>query len=238
MASSTSSGSGNIENGPGNGKFIVVVGPTAAGKTSLVDMLVGAGYGRRQITCTTRAMRPGEEDGKDYHFLTREAFMKQQQDGMFLEFAEVHGNLYGTPKAPIIKSLAAGQDVICAIDIQGLRQIKGCPEELIRYGLFSVFLYASLRTVERRLKARALAQGKSISVAELETRLATAERELKCITECHAVVVNELDGGPHIAKAFTSLRQAIDLRGRLVGFRKRPRPWDQVAWKRRDSVRA
>ena len=223
---------------PQNGRFTCLVGPTAVGKTTFVDMLVKGGYGRRQITCTTRAPRPDEEDGKDYYFFTREVFMKRQQEGLFLEYAEVHGNLYGTPKAPILESLAAGEDVVCAIDIQGLRQIKAHDDELIRHGLLAIFIYASMATVERHLRVRALAQGKPISEEEVAARLASAKKELGCVSECQATVVNDLDGPEHIAAAFSALRRAIDLRGRLASSKSQLRPWHQHPWVPRSAAAA
>jgi len=231
-------GEKGVPESPENGKFICVVGPTCAGKTTFVERLVLEGYGRRQTTCTTRPARPGEEDGKDYFFLTREAFLRRRQEGLFLESAEVHGHFYGTPKAPILESLSEGGDVICAIDVQGLRQVKAHQDELIRYGLFSVFIYASLQTVERRLRARSLAQGKEVSPEEFAARLASAQEELKAIPECQAVVVNDRDGEEYIATAFERLKAALNLRGRLMKARPESRPWHQIGWTPRSGVAA
>ncbi len=219
-----------------SGKLKVLVAPTAAGKTTLAEMMVQAGHGQRKVTLTTRDPRPGEKDGIDYFFVTRELFLRREREGFFLEHATVHGNLYGTPKESVLSSLATGKNVILAIDIQGLRQIKAHREELVRNALLSVFIYASLPTIRRRLIARAAAKGKPIDPAELETRLATAETELKCIHECDASISNDVDGDERLAATFQALQRAINFRTRLAATPAEKRPWHQPRWQVRPAA--
>ena len=106
--------------------LIVVSGPAGSGKTTLCSSLTGAcpqGI-RRVITCTTRAPRPGEVDGVDYHFLTRESFEQQVAAGVFLEHAHVHGNLYGPRAADVAAHLGAGFDALLNVDVQGAATIR------------------------------------------------------------------------------------------------------------------
>lgn len=105
------------------GKLVVISGPSGVGKSTIVaDVLkrTGAAY---SVSATTRSPRPGEVDGRDYHFVDRAAFDRMAADGELLEWAEVHGNGYGTPEAPIRQALAAGQTVVMDIDVQGGLQV-------------------------------------------------------------------------------------------------------------------
>ena len=113
--------------------LIVVSGPAGSGKTTLCARLNEA-YPqaiRRVITCTTRAPRPGEVDGVDYHFLSRANFEQQVAAGVFLEHAIVHGNLYGTSRASLEAQVAAGHDVVLEIDWQGALQLKALLPEAV-----------------------------------------------------------------------------------------------------------
>ena len=110
---------------PRKGIALVISAPSGAGKTTLVQRLMQEfpqfGY---SVSCTTRQPRQGEVDGKDYIFLSREEFELRRAQGHFAEWAEVHGNLYGTPLAPVKNSLQNGQDVLFDIDVQGAAQMK------------------------------------------------------------------------------------------------------------------
>ena len=110
--------------------LIVVSGPAGSGKTTLCSRLTAA-YPqaiRRVITCTTRAPRPGEVDGVDYHFLARAEFEKQIAAGVFLEHATVYGNSYGTLKSEVLSKLRAGHDALLAVDVQGAASIRTAAE--------------------------------------------------------------------------------------------------------------
>ena len=105
------------------GIALVISAPSGTGKTTLIKRLrkefPNFGY---SISCTTRAPREGEVDGKDYHFLSRERFVELRDQGHFAEWAEVHGNFYGTPLPPVREMLAKGQDILFDIDVQGAAQ--------------------------------------------------------------------------------------------------------------------
>ena len=102
------------------GIALVLSAPSGTGKTTLVKMLREE-FPRLSysISCTTRAPREGEQDGRDYHFLSRERFLQLKDEGYFAEWAEVHGNFYGTPLAPVREMLREGKDVLFDIDVQG-----------------------------------------------------------------------------------------------------------------------
>lgn len=122
------------------GILLVVSGPSGSGKTTLCRHLADLGEVHYSISCTTRAPRPGEEDGTDYHFLTRESFEARFAMGDFLEHAEVHGNLYGTLKSEVAAPLADGRDVVMDIDVQGAAQVRACPDADIRRAFVDLFV--------------------------------------------------------------------------------------------------
>ena len=116
------------------GRLFVITAPSGAGKTSLIDALVRADPSLKlSISYTTRAPRPGEKDGVDYHFVDDAAFLAMQQRGEFLESAEVHGYRYGTSKKVITEALARGEDLILEIDWQGARQVRAHLPRLRRH---------------------------------------------------------------------------------------------------------
>src|SRR4051812_46566350 len=103
------------------GRLVVVSGPSGSGKSTLVRRALATPgvRARLSISATTRAIRPGEAHGREYLFLTPEAFRDERDRGQFLEWAEVHGHLYGTPAAPVREALASGECVLLEIDVQG-----------------------------------------------------------------------------------------------------------------------
>lgn len=122
------------------GILLVVSGPSGSGKTTLCRRLADSGEARYSVSCTTRQPRPGEVDGKDYHFLSHEDFQLRLAAGDFLEHAEVHGNHYGSLKSEVLAHLDAGLDVVMDIDIQGAMQIRGCTDEKIRRSFVDLFV--------------------------------------------------------------------------------------------------
>ena len=133
------------------GIALVISAPSGTGKTTLIKRLrkefPNFGY---SISCTTRAPREGEVDGKDYHFLSRERFVELRDQGHFAEWAEVHGNFYGTPLPPVREMLAKGQDILFDIDVQGAAQLrKNMPD-----ARFLFILPPSMEELERRLRGR------------------------------------------------------------------------------------
>ncbi|MBD5560886.1 MAG: guanylate kinase [Clostridia bacterium] len=106
------------------GKLYVVSGPSGAGKGTVVAELRRRRPFALSISCTTREPRPGEQDGRDYFFLSEEEFARRQQEGGFLETAGIFGHHYGTPREQVLDRLESGQDVLLEIDVEGARQIR------------------------------------------------------------------------------------------------------------------
>lgn len=166
------------------GLLMLVSSPGGAGKTSLSRRLV-ADYGGMtlSISATTRGPRPGEQEGREYFFKTRSDFEGMIARGELLEWAEVNGQLYGTPKAPVMAALEAGRDVLFDIDWQGARQIAGqAPDDSVRVFI----LPPSWQDLSRRLHARA-----QDSVEVIEQRLELGKREVMHWAEYDYVIVNK-----------------------------------------------
>jgi guanylate kinase len=157
------------------GILFVVSAPSGAGKSTLLNALRPTADFVYSVSCTTRAPRPGEVDGEDYHFITRDEFERRLAAGEFLEHAEVHGNLYGTLRANVISDLEAGTDVLIDIDTQGAANIRANGGPLIADSLVDVFIMPpSLEELRRRLLKRA-----TETTEQIEIRLRNAEREIK-----------------------------------------------------------
>ena len=137
---------------PRRGVLLIVASPSGAGKTSLCRRLM-ADHGALElsISMTTRPIRPGEVADRDYHFVTRDEFERLIEQDAFLEWADVHGNLYGSPRAPIDRALTEGRDVLFDIDWQGAQEIaRKCPDDAVRVFI----LPPSLEELRRRLITR------------------------------------------------------------------------------------
>ena len=167
----------------GLGSLFIVAAPSGAGKSSLVNALLAREPGiALSISTTTRAPRPGESEGQHYHFVSREEFDRQIAADAFLEYAEVHGNCYGTSRAAVEPVLTKGGDVLLEIDYQGARQVRQRRPETI-----SVFILPPSRTeLERRLRARA-----QDSEAVIAKRMANSREEIAHAHEFDFIVVNE-----------------------------------------------
>jgi guanylate kinase len=156
------------------GWLCVVSGPSGSGKTTLcraASALEGCCY---TVSATTRAPRPGEVDGRDYHFLSEEEFLRRLAADEFLEHAEVYGRRYGTLKSEVLPRLAAGQDIIMDLDPQGARQMRASTEPTIRAAHFDVFVMPpTLAELRQRLLGR-----QSDSPAAQARRLASALEEI------------------------------------------------------------
>jgi guanylate kinase len=136
---------------PKRGRLYVIAAPSGAGKTSLLHALMrrrpGVGF---SVSCTTRKPRSGEQDGKDYHFIDREAFERLRAAGEFIEHANVFGNLYGTRRSVVEAALAEGRDLILEIDWQGARQVREHLPEAVQ-----IFILPPSRAeLESRLRKR------------------------------------------------------------------------------------
>jgi len=147
------------------GILLVVSGPSGSGKTTLCRQLADSGEVRYSISCTTRPPRPGEENGKDYHFLSREDFQQRLDAGDFLEHALVHGNLYGSLKSEVISHLQAGTDVVMDIDIQGAYQVRGCEDSDIQRAFVDLFVMPpSEAELYQRLSGRGTDSAETIAL--------------------------------------------------------------------------
>ena len=166
-----------------SGTLYIVSSPSGGGKTSLVKALLEAEPDvRLSVSHTTRPARSGEADGRDYHFVSREAFERMATAGEFLESAEIYGNRYGTSQKWIERERAAGRDVLLEIDWQGAQQVR----RLVP-GTVSIFvLPPSLEVLESRLKGRA-----KDSAEVIARRLTAAREEMSHAPEYDYVIINE-----------------------------------------------
>jgi len=165
------------------GLMFVLSSPSGAGKTTLSRLLLKSDRKiALSISVTTRPKRPGEVDGRDYHFIDRSRFDAMVKKNELLEWAEVFGNLYGTPRRPVLKALEDGRDVLFDIDWQGTQQLHG----KARDDLVSVFILPpTVKELERRLKTRA-----QDTKAVILSRMAKASDEMSHWPEYDYVVVN------------------------------------------------
>ena len=165
------------------GLMLVLSSPSGAGKTTLTRKLLDEDDGvALSVSVTTRKMRPGEKDGRDYHFVNRRQFDAMVEENSLLEWAEVFGNFYGTPKQAVMDALAAGHDVLFDVDWQGTQQLRDkAPNDLV-----SIFvLPPSIPELERRLHKRAQDDYETI-----HRRMAKAADEMSHWQEYDYVVIN------------------------------------------------
>lgn len=164
------------------GTLIVVSAPSGAGKSSLVDRVIGkVDRLRYSVSWTTRAPRSRESDGVDYRYVSLAEFSAMRDEDGFLEWAEVHGHLYGTPREPVEATLSEGCDLILDIDIQGAAQVRQQMPEAV-----SVFIMPPNRQVlEARLHSR-----DQNSPSEIERRLRNATVEIRSAPAFDYVIVN------------------------------------------------
>jgi len=184
-----------------SGTLYIVAAPSGAGKSSLVNALLEREPGiALSISHTTRPPRPNDRDGEHYHFVNRGVFEKMVDDGLFLEHADVFGNLYGTSRAAVEPLLAQGRDVLLEIDWQGARQVRerfscGNGQQVI-----SVFILPPSRAeLERRLRTRA-----SDDAAAIARRLADSRGEITHAGDFDFILVND-----DFAQALADLRAIV-----------------------------
>ena len=192
------------------GLMFVLSSPSGAGKTTLSRRLLEADSNlEMSISVTTRAKRPGEADGRDYHFIDTKAFQRMVKDGALLEHAAVFGHRYGTPKAPVLAALAQGRDVLFDIDWQGAQQLT----DTARDDLVKVFILPpSVAALEARLKARAQDTAEVVA-----SRMAKASDEMSHYPEYDYVIVN-VDLGAALAEIRAILEAERLKRSRQIGL--------------------
>jgi len=179
---------------------IILSAPSGGGKTTIAKRLLKArddiGY---SVSCTTRSPRPGEAEGRDYYFRSREAFEAGRKAGEFAESAEVHGDLYGTLRSEIERVLASGRHVMMDIDVQGAKQLKAAYPD----ALFIFILPPSAQVLIDRLEAR-----KTEDAQSFIRRLRSAKEELKAIDLYPYLVVNN-----EVEAAVQEVSRIIDGKG-------------------------
>ena len=167
------------------GLMVILSSPSGAGKSTLARRLMEWDDSLRfSVSATTRAPRPGEVDGVDYHFTTREAFLRMVAEGQMLEHAEVFGNLYGSPRGPVEQAMQAGRDTLFDVDWQGGQQIRA---SALGAHVVSIFvLPPSLPELERRLRGRG-----QDSDAVIAGRMEKSRSEISHWAEYDYVLVND-----------------------------------------------
>ncbi|WP_407154328.1 guanylate kinase [Bradyrhizobium sp. STM 3557] len=179
------------------GLMFVLSSPSGAGKTTLSRLLIERMPGlRMSVSATTRAKRPGEEDGQDYLFVDTQRFEEMVKREELLEWATVFGNRYGTPRAPVEAALSAGQDVLFDIDWQGTQQLR----EKARADVVSVFILPpSAADLERRLHTRA-----QDSDEVIRARMSRASHEMSHWAEYDYIVINR-----NVDEAFAEVQSIL-----------------------------
>ncbi|WP_417910927.1 guanylate kinase [Candidatus Electronema sp. PJ] len=166
------------------GILLVLSAPSGCGKTTIVRQVMAELPGLAfSVSHTTRQPRPGEGNGRDYHFVNQEQFkaLRDQEPSGFLEWAEVHGNLYGTSRQEVEKRLATGTDVILDIDVQGAEQVRHNAQPV------TVFIAPpSLAELEQRLRGRGTESPESLRI-----RLANAEKEMQAAPTYTYLIIND-----------------------------------------------
>jgi guanylate kinase len=165
------------------GLLFVITAPSGAGKSSLIEALLKDDARLKlSISYTTRPPRPGEQNGREYHFVDEKTFLAMLERGEFFESAEVHGNRYGTSQAVIREALARGQDLVLEIDWQGAQQVRRLLPECV-----GVFIQPpSVEELERRMRSRG-----QDSEAVIQRRLASAEEEISHAPEFNYAIINK-----------------------------------------------
>ncbi len=193
------------EQSPYSGQLYIFSAPSGAGKTSLVEALLKSTPGIAvSVSHTTRAMRPGEEDGVHYHFVSVEEFQKMVEAGAFLEDAKVFDNYYGTSQQAVEDQLSRGEDVILEIDWQGAQQVR----KLMPYAVSVFILPPSRDALEQRLNSRGQDSAEIIA-----RRMQDATSDMAHYVEFDYVIINDdFDEATHqLAAVVLAQRQRLDV---------------------------
>lgn len=180
-----------------NGTLFIISAPSGTGKTTILKKIIAEMANVAfSVSHTTRAPRPGEQEGVDYFFIDKDTFTDMRQQDLFLEWAEVHGNLYGTSSRAVADVTEQGLDLILDIDVQGARQVR---KKLGAKGVFIFIAPPSLEELASRLAGRS-----TETEAVIATRLQNAKQEMKSITQYDYIIVNDT-----IAEAVEILKSVI-----------------------------
>ncbi len=165
------------------GNVFVVSAPSGAGKRTVLERVLARDPRLEySVSATSRRPRPGEVDGRDYYFLTPEEFRRRRDAGAFVEWAEVHGNLYGTLREEIERKRASGRDLILEVDVQGMRQLRDSGLDVT-----TIFIVPpSLEVLEERLRGRG-----TEAPEELALRLRNAREEMAARHSFDYIVIND-----------------------------------------------
>jgi len=195
-----------------SGILFILSAPSGAGKSTLLAAVRETVDFAYSISCTTRGPRPGELDGRDYHFLTETEFAQREQLGEFLEHAEVHGHRYGTPIGPVVEALEAGRDMLLDIDIAGAAQVRRCEHPTIREALCDIFLMPpSLEELRRRLEHRATEPEEQIAL-----RLRNAHAEMQAWKDYkYTLVSRSREEDPRLFRAIMEAEHTLSRRQRI-----------------------
>lgn len=192
--------------------LIIMSAPSGAGKSTLCDRLL-ADFDNivYSVSCTTRDPRGDEEDGVDYFFMTKDAFLERISEGVFLEHAKVHGNYYGTLMETVYSAMTSGESVIMDIDVQGAAQIRSQldklpPGNLLREGFIDIFIMPPSIDV---LRNRLFGRGEDTPDV-IEKRLKNAADEMDCSGEYKYVIVND-----DLEIAYRTLRDIVILNAKM-----------------------
>ena len=179
------------------GKIIVVVGPSGTGKSTLVARLMEKfGQLHWSVSFTTRSIRKGEIEGKHYFFISKEEFLEKRCLGEFIEWAEVHGNFYGTSKEFVLSQINQGIDLLFDLDVQGSTQMKNAFEDLAKVIYIAP---PSFEILEKRLRERKTESEKTINL-----RLKNARRDLQSKDDFDYLITND-----DLEKAFSRLEICV-----------------------------
>ncbi len=187
------------------GSLFVISAPSGTGKTTILKKIMDEVERLTfSVSHTTRQPRKGERDGVDYHFVDKSAFVGIREHGGFLEWAEVHGNFYGTSHVEVEKQLAAGIDVVLDIDVQGAQQVRDIAVDAV-----TVFIAPpSWEEQKKRLMARG-----TDSTATIELRLANGRREMEDVRLYQYFIINEtVDEASDILRAIILARRSATRR--------------------------